>query len=1040
MTPIRYAITLIISIQLAQCASMEERQAIAQKDFDTFSSNWKQPDVDYNSIPINPSETYGKPILVPTTSVPPTSLIGHTLAFSPDSNYILIGALSSKTFKLCNISGSEIRSFEHSEIGSLAFSSNGKYILSLSRGKEAILWDLNGNKIKAFKNTWDVAFSPNSQYVLVAGIRGDNSDVTALWDLNGNKIRLFGNAIYVSFSPDGKYILTVVGSKSEAILWDLEGNQVKTLDEFGYFSPDGKFLLSPDGKLLDLDGNKIRKFETHKNWDKPISISPDGKYVLTTMEDYSVGVTLRDINGNRIRDFKKARTAIFALNGKYILTASDGGSTELWDINGNKIRRILGETGRIRSVNMSPDGKQLLSVKSSYKIAELYHNEFTLWNFDRNEMKTIQHPQVVNAIFSPDGKYILSWGDLNVKLWDSNGTEIRTFSKKSSYGDKYAFSPDGKNIFVNYFGGGNELLNLNGIRIASFPKNFDVNGIYFSPDGKSFLTSSGQFLDFDGNVIKNIKTYSTGPISPDGKYTLDRYGDLWDLEGNKIRTIGVKVAGREKSSIFSPDGKFILSEDEMQHWDEIILWDIDGNKLETLHARSAAFSTDGNYFIVGGMDNTIKISSVDRKKWITVSASEAGTLVYTNDGRFDYSGESMKSLVNFRKGGTNELITLDSLFDEFYTPGLLSQFFSGKGNKKPKIDIEDIFKKSPIPQVTTNTNSGESESTTGMANVTVTACDRGGGEEDIRLYHNNALVDLEATRGIKINSSGKCQTKAFDVALFPGENSFRGSARNRENLWGYSDYLRLAWKPKEKTKPTQHLVVIGVNQYSGNTFSSLQYAVPDAKLFQESLVSKSRNLYGKTEVYELYDEAATREGIRTLLKNVATKVKPENGDVLILFFAGHGVNVDNQYYFIPAKYSGDASKSALDSGAFPQTMLVDLVSAIHAEKKLIVLDSCQSGGSEWEGSIGRFSHASGVGIIAAAQSVQFALESSKFGHGLLTYSISDEIKNGQREKDGKLYLNILASRVKRAVEKLAAERKHKQDPYTMIKSDFELAE
>ena len=1083
MKLIRYAIHPLIFLLLIKCetanaqrkaGSEETRQSYQQEssnqalskqfqeDMKAFSTNWKSPIIDYDSIPLNKEEPFGKPILSPT--------IGHSspiisVAFSPDGKYVLTGS-EDKTAVIWDLSGNQIRTFKgHSrEVVSVIFSPDGKYILTGSWDKTATLWDLNGNQIRTFKGhssiVTSVAFSPDGKYVLTG-----SSDEMTLWDLSGNQIRAFkghsSGVVSVAFSPDGKYVLTGSEDKT-AVIWDLSGNQIRSFKGHSssvtsaVFSPDGKYVLTGGGWdktaiLWDLSGNQILTFSGHSGRVTSVAFSPDGKYVLTGSADRTA--IIWDLSGNQIRNFRgnswTVTSVAFSPDGKYALTGNYDSIAVIWDLNGNQVLTLKSSSSVVHSVAFSPDGKHVL--------AGITDKRPVIWDLSGHQIRMFEgHSGPVAAVaFSPDGKHVLTGSsDKTAILWDLSGHQIQTFKGHSGYVVTVAFSPDGKYILTGSFDNTAILWDLNGNQIRTFKghSNYVVTAA-FSPDGKHVLTGGWDktaiLWDLSGEQIQTFKGHSDFvtaiAFSPDGKHVLtgssDKTAILWDLSGNQTQTFKGHSSD-VKSVVFSADGKYILTGSGDN---TAIRWGLNGSQIRTFKrhsgdVKSVAFSPDGTYALTGGQDGTTRISSIDGERSIAMMVIRDGQLTFTNDGRFDYTGEKMKSLVNFRKGGTNELITLDSLFDEFYTPGLLQKFFGGKGSKKPEKDLEEIIKKSPIPQVTTNTNSGESESATGTANVTVTACDKGGGAEDIRLYHNNALVDLEATRGIKINSSGKCQTKAFDVALFPGENSFRGSARNRENLWGYSDYLRLAWKPKEKTKPTQHLVVIGVNQYSGNTFSSLQYAVPDAKLFQESLLSKSKNLYGKTEVYELYDGAATRDGIRTLLKNVANKVKPENGDVLILFFAGHGVSVDNQYYFIPAKYSGDAGKSSLDAGAFPQTMLVDLVSAIHAEKKLIVLDSCQSGGSEWEGSIGRFSHASGVGIIAAAQSVQFALESSKFGHGLLTYSISDEIKNGQREKDGKLYLNILASRVKRAVEKLAAERKHKQDPYTMIKSDFELAE
>ena len=201
--------------------------------------------------------------------------------------------------------------FKHNDIvRSAVFSHDGTKILTASKDRTAVLWDLQGNKLKIFRRHYhfvnSAVFSPDDNKILTAS--SDNTAV--LWDLAGNKLRTFKHNNVVNsavFSPDGNKVLTT-SRDNTAVLWDLHGNNLATFQHnrpvnSAVFSPDGATILTTSGNytavLWDLNGNKLATFQ-HNGYVNSAVFSPDGTKVLTTSNDnnailWNLGGTVIDL-------------------------------------------------------------------------------------------------------------------------------------------------------------------------------------------------------------------------------------------------------------------------------------------------------------------------------------------------------------------------------------------------------------------------------------------------------------------------------------------------------------------------------------------------------------------------------------------------------------------------------------------------------------------------------------------------------------------------------------------------------------------------
>jgi uncharacterized protein YjiK len=150
----------------------------------------------------------------------------NSVAFSPDGKTIVSGSRDN-TIRLWDTTGKPIgQPFKGHENGvnSVAFSPNGKTVVSGSRDKTIRLWDTSGKPIgqpiKGHENgVYSVAFSPDGKTI----VSGSQDKTIRLWDTSGKPIgqpiKGHESAVYsVAFSPDGKTIVS--GSQDKTIrLW-----------------------------------------------------------------------------------------------------------------------------------------------------------------------------------------------------------------------------------------------------------------------------------------------------------------------------------------------------------------------------------------------------------------------------------------------------------------------------------------------------------------------------------------------------------------------------------------------------------------------------------------------------------------------------------------------------------------------------------------------------------------------------------------------------------------------------------------------------
>lgn len=141
-----------------------------------------------------------------------------------------------------------------------------------------------------------------------------------------------------------------------------------------------------------------------------------------------------------------------------------------------------------------------------------------------------------------------------------------------------------------------------------------------------------------------------------------------------------------------------------------------------------------------------------------------------------------------------------------------------------------------------------------------------------------------------------------------------------------------AWA-KKTALPTKRALIIGVDQY--------QHAPPlktptfDAVLMEDALKATDSNFI----VHLVPKENTTRTGLLNELRNFAASIQP--GEVVLLFYSGHGMERDSVNYLIPAE-AGSPEKGREGFQYLSLNYVVETLQARQPGITVIILDACRA--------------------------------------------------------------------------------------------------
>jgi WD40 repeat protein len=315
-------------------------------------------------------------------------------------------------------------------VKTVAFSPDGKFLVSSGEDKTILVWDLKTNQKFSLRKGFDQPWARVNQEINSLF----NNELESIFkpakpfqDLE-NKFKEFGEIIQTSsddkinsvdFSPSQKLVASG-GDDKMVKLWSL--NDRKELDSMSghtekvysvAFHPNGEILASASKdktvKLWSVQtGEILSTLQGHKDKVLCVTFSRDGKLLASAGGENDKTVilwNLGDRNSITLKGhsdwFGGIRFVEISANGKFVATASMDKTIKIWQVkDGKEVISLEEHTDHVNSISISPNNQFLCSGSSDKTLK--------VWDLTKRVMmNSIPHPDTIYSVsFSPNGNYI----------------------------------------------------------------------------------------------------------------------------------------------------------------------------------------------------------------------------------------------------------------------------------------------------------------------------------------------------------------------------------------------------------------------------------------------------------------------------------------------------------------------------------------------------------------------------------------------------------------------------------------------------------
>ncbi|KAF4609717.1 hypothetical protein D9613_011997 [Agrocybe pediades] len=397
-------------------------------------------------------------------------------------------------------------------VSALAFSHNGKKLISGSHDMTIQIWDIDTGNVVAgpFEGHTDIITSLALSSDGTKFISGSDDKTVRLWNVFSNESNI---------APPCQSVTAWVNT----VAWSLNGTRIASGQSDGtvavWSAQNGEAVIEPFRHSLNI---------------RSIAFSPDSSRISAGTRDGAV-VSWDSRTGEMVGEpfpghSQEVNSIVYSPNGSIIASGSEDCTIIIWDCStGKMIGNPLRHNGWVNSVAFTPDSNRLVSGVNggSIYVWDVHTGQIILGPIEG-------HKSNVNSVAcSPDGhQFVSGSSDGTLCVWSLTTGEMTAgpFDANCSYVHSVAYSQDGTKIIS---GGWNSLSNIcvldaeTGNILASIPGHTkSVRSVVASPDGSRFVSGS-----WDRSVRVWQLDILTSPKS------LQNTPNIWMPEGITIPTL-----------------------------------------------------------------------------------------------------------------------------------------------------------------------------------------------------------------------------------------------------------------------------------------------------------------------------------------------------------------------------------------------------------------------------------------------------------------------------------------------------------------------
>lgn len=935
------------------------------------------------------------------------------------------------------------------------FSPDNKFIITTCSQSRKKIWEnASGNLEHSIQGVTkaDVWFSQSGKYVVTAVCDLNYNTVGKIWESVGKKpiqeFQIKGPVDYVFFHDD-KAI--VIESREETLMRLIStGHSIALTDKNLGFN--------------DLGSAPIKK----TNIKNGILIGLSAGGYLAYIYD------LKNNSSKRIPypDPRNVYAAELSPNAEHIAIARQDDIIEILETaTGKSLSKIGGYINSVSSAEFDSANKHIITSAGDMNEKD---SVVRIWDAATGRLvNTLKHnkaEKVRSSHFGHDGKLIITTNDNSVKIWEtSTGILVNELPIPYQILHAATFSPNGKHIAATGYDEQGALTNVwdfstkkkltKDLRLRNFHKNDPHRIGAIRPIVASFSADGTYLLAAALNDTIKIWNISTGSLfkflthtngkyaefSPDGKYviTVGESIRIWEFPSGKL-IHELRQASSTVSPKFSSDGTLFAtaaSDNEINIWETStgkLLKKLKGHSNSVL---SVSFSSDTKQLVSTSLDLSTRLWSIEKGEEILTWYSIGYTdwVVKSPSGLFDASSGGFDKLYFVKDLNT---IDLNQLKERYYEPNLWRRLMNGKTYR----DVDNIISSSlelpPDIQINSVDDKGY---------LFIELVNKGGGIGEVAIYIQGKEVIKDA-RDKDANPDAPSMKIKYYVSnhknLTNGTNYIGVKAWNK-NHWIESRSSVVSYLKGETEKnyrPSAHILVCGVSDYTGNSDIDLTYAAKDADDMGRALRLGATKLFGvqKSFVYNLSttmpkESWPTKVNILNVFKKISISAHPL--DIIIVYLSGHGINLGGEngdWYYLTQEAKTTSVSAYMDPtirklSTLSSTELVELFNTIPAAKQVLMIDACASGRvvdnlvtkrdipSSTLRSLDRMKDRTGMHIITGCTADAVSYEASRYGQGLLTYSLLEGIRGAALKDDEFVDVNRLFQYAQERVPLLAED-------------------